>query len=161
MGCDVVINYKEEDVDKRLKEEFPKGVDIIYESVGGNMRNICFSNLAPFGRLIIIGSVAEDYEKRDNSKPSLDRYGINPMTLMGGSSSVSGFFLFAALSHPRFSEISQKLFKAVQTGEIKINVDPKCAEFVGMDGVAKAQLYMRSGSNVGKIYAVISKLWAF
>lgn len=42
-----------------LKTEYPKGVDIIYESVGGEMFNICLNALAVYGRFIIIGMVSQ------------------------------------------------------------------------------------------------------
>ncbi|PKU65875.1 (+)-pulegone reductase [Dendrobium catenatum] len=42
-----------------LKNEFPKGVDIIYESVGGDMFNLCLNALAVYGRLVVIGMVSQ------------------------------------------------------------------------------------------------------
>lgn len=41
MGCDRVINYKTEDFGNVLKTEYPRGVDIVFESVGGEFFNIC------------------------------------------------------------------------------------------------------------------------
>lgn len=42
-----------------LKNEFPKGVDIIYESVGGKMFDLCLNALAVYGRLIVIGMISQ------------------------------------------------------------------------------------------------------
>lgn len=42
-----------------LEEEFPKGFDIIYESVGGDMFNLCLNALAVYGRLIVIGMISQ------------------------------------------------------------------------------------------------------
>lgn len=42
-----------------LKKEFPKGVDIIYESVGGEMLDMCLNALAVYGRLIVIGMISQ------------------------------------------------------------------------------------------------------
>ena len=42
-----------------LKNEFPKGLDIIYESVGGDMFNLCLNALAVYGRLIVIGMISQ------------------------------------------------------------------------------------------------------
>lgn len=41
MGCDRVINYKKEDFQAVLKKEYPRGVDIVFESVGGKIFDIC------------------------------------------------------------------------------------------------------------------------
>ncbi len=39
LGCDRVINYKTENLEQVLKSEYPNGVDIVYESVGGETFN--------------------------------------------------------------------------------------------------------------------------
>lgn len=41
LGCDRVINYKKEDFKTVLRKEYPKGIDIIFESVGGKFFDIC------------------------------------------------------------------------------------------------------------------------
>jgi NADPH-dependent curcumin reductase CurA len=41
MGCDRVINYKKEDFAKVLRKEYPRGVDIVFESVGGDFFKTC------------------------------------------------------------------------------------------------------------------------
>lgn len=46
-------------VSQVLKDEFPKGVDIIYESVGGEMFDLCLNALATYGRLIVIGMISQ------------------------------------------------------------------------------------------------------
>jgi NADPH-dependent curcumin reductase CurA len=42
-----------------LKREYPRGVDIVYESVGGDMFNTCLNALAIHGRLIVIGMISQ------------------------------------------------------------------------------------------------------
>ena len=57
LGCDLSINYKEEDLKQLLREEYPKGVDVVYESVGGETFNTSVKCLATKGRLIVIGFI--------------------------------------------------------------------------------------------------------
>ena len=45
LGCDRVINYKKEDFQSVLKDEYPEGVDIVFESVGGKFFDICLKRL--------------------------------------------------------------------------------------------------------------------
>uniref|UniRef100_A0A803LNU0 Enoyl reductase (ER) domain-containing protein n=1 Tax=Chenopodium quinoa TaxID=63459 RepID=A0A803LNU0_CHEQI len=59
LGVDRVINYKEENIKTVLKKEFPKGIDIIYESVGGEMFDMCLNALAIYGRLVVIGMISQ------------------------------------------------------------------------------------------------------
>jgi NADPH-dependent curcumin reductase CurA len=42
-----------------LKKEYPRGVDIIYESVGGEMFDLCLNALAVHGRLVVIGMISQ------------------------------------------------------------------------------------------------------
>ncbi|KAI3764290.1 hypothetical protein L2E82_14297 [Cichorium intybus] len=51
-----------------LKKEFPKGVDIVYESVGGDMFGLCFNVLAIYGRMVVIGMISQ-YQGEDGWKP--------------------------------------------------------------------------------------------
>lgn len=58
LGCHRVVNYKKEDLGDVLKKEYKKGVDIVYECVGGSMYDAAVRNLARFGKLIVIGFIA-------------------------------------------------------------------------------------------------------
>jgi prostaglandin reductase 3 len=58
IGCDRVINYRIENLSKVLKKNYPKGVDIVFESVGCQMFQECMESLAVKGRMIIIGAVS-------------------------------------------------------------------------------------------------------
>lgn len=41
-----------------LKAEYPKGVDVVYEGVGGDMFVASLNALAPRGRLLVIGMMS-------------------------------------------------------------------------------------------------------
>lgn len=59
LGADFVINYKEQDLDQVLTENYPEGVDVIWETIGGKVYQTLFNHLAPRGRLVIIGSITQ------------------------------------------------------------------------------------------------------
>ena len=42
-----------------LKREYPKGIDLVYESVGGELFETCLNALAVGGRLVIIGMMSQ------------------------------------------------------------------------------------------------------
>jgi NADPH-dependent curcumin reductase CurA len=44
-----------------LKQEYPKGMDLIYESVGGQMFETCMNALAVYGRMVVIGMISQVY----------------------------------------------------------------------------------------------------
>ncbi|HKB89745.1 MAG TPA: NADPH:quinone oxidoreductase family protein [Opitutaceae bacterium] len=58
-GADVVINYRTEDVGRRiLAETQEKGVDVILDSVAGDTFTNSLPALAPFGRYVIYGQAS-------------------------------------------------------------------------------------------------------
>ncbi|WP_262695424.1 NADPH:quinone oxidoreductase family protein [Kordiimonas aquimaris] len=63
-GADELINYSTEDLKARIKEiTGGKGVDVIYDPVGGDYTETAFRNMAPNGRLLVIGFAAGDIPK--------------------------------------------------------------------------------------------------
>lgn len=60
-GADDVINYAEEDLRERVKELTQgKGVDVVYDPVGGPMNLVAVKSLAWGGRLLIVGFAGGD-----------------------------------------------------------------------------------------------------
>ena len=63
-GADELINYTTEDMKTRIKEiTGGKGVDVIYDPVGGDYTETAFRCMAPGGRLLVIGFAAGDIPK--------------------------------------------------------------------------------------------------
>ena len=63
-GADELINYSTEDMKARIKEiTGGKGVDIIYDPVGGDYTETAFRSMAPNGRLLVVGFAAGDIPK--------------------------------------------------------------------------------------------------
>ncbi|RCH86852.1 hypothetical protein CU098_008616, partial [Rhizopus stolonifer] len=142
MGCDRVINYKKEDFKSVMKKEYPRGVDIIFESVGGNFFDICLKSLAVRGRLIVIGTIstyaADGGMAGDN---------VNTLKLLGTSRTVAGFFM------PDYKEFfgshMANMIKLVKDGKLKVLIDN--GGLSGIDKVAEGVAYLHSGKNKGKV----------
>ncbi|XP_021896688.1 prostaglandin reductase-3 [Carica papaya] len=148
LGVDRVIDYKAEDVKTVLKTEFPKGMDIIYESVGGDMFDLCLNALAVYGRLIVIGMISQ-YQGEHGWKPS--NYTGLCEKILAKSQTVTGFFL-VQYSH-LWKQHLDKLFDLYSVGKLKISVDPR--KFWGLQGVADAVEYLHSGKSSGKVVVCI------
>lgn len=50
-----IIDYKQQDVGSALAALYPRGVDVVYEGVGGALRDTLVQQLAPGGRLLQVG----------------------------------------------------------------------------------------------------------
>ncbi|KAL0649314.1 hypothetical protein Bca4012_092005 [Brassica carinata] len=100
-----------------LKKEFPKGVDIIYESVGGKMFDLCLNALAVYGRLIVIGMISQ-YQGEKGWQPS--NYPGLCEKILAKSQTVAGFFLV------QYSQLWKqnldKLFNLYSLGKLKVVV---------------------------------------
>jgi len=146
LGCDRVINYKNEDLAQVLASEYPKGIDIVYESVGGSFYDTCVNNLAVKGKLIVIGMISSYQDQSAWNSQG----GGNPMIamkLLAKSASVSGFFLNHFLEHaPRHL---LHLGQLVSSGKLVSVVDEK--HFQGLEQVPDAIDYMYTGGNEGKV----------
>ncbi|MEM7359603.1 MAG: NADPH:quinone oxidoreductase family protein [Pseudomonadota bacterium] len=64
MGADHTINYTEESLKERIKEiTGGKGVDVIYDPVGGDMAETALRSIAWNGRFLVVGFAAGDIPK--------------------------------------------------------------------------------------------------
>lgn len=144
LGADRIIDYRAEDIKTVLKKEFPKGVDIIYESVGGDMFDLCLNALAVYGRLIVIGMISQ-YQGDHGWMPS--NYTGLCEKILAKSQTVAGFFL---VQYPHlWQQHLDKLFDLFSTGKLKVSLDPR--RFLGVRAVPDAVEYLHSGKSVGKV----------
>jgi len=147
LGCDRVINYKQEDVGTVLKAEYPRGIDLVYESVGGTMFDTCVENLAIRGRLVIIGYISEYM-----SKPELVTQPRIYRILLSKSASLRSMFLLHFIR--QVPEEAAKLIALYKEGKLKVQVDPTL--FQGVDQVADAVEYLHTGKSAGKVVVKFS-----
>ncbi|KAL0075680.1 hypothetical protein F4703DRAFT_1910919 [Phycomyces blakesleeanus] len=59
LGFDGAFNYKTENIDAKLTELCPKGIDIYFESVGGSMLEHVLNHANNFGRIIACGMISQ------------------------------------------------------------------------------------------------------
>ncbi|TDV36089.1 quinone oxidoreductase family protein [Actinophytocola oryzae] len=55
LGADVAIDYTQEDWAEQVREAAPGGVDLVLDSIGGEMPVHSLELLAPFGRVVVYG----------------------------------------------------------------------------------------------------------
>jgi prostaglandin reductase 3 len=154
LGVDRVINYKTEDVQQVLKKEYPKGIDIVFESVGGKMFESCLKALAIKGRLIVIGAISSYAAKVKDGQPinAFNWDVVKTNQLLGKSITVTGFFL----NHysTEFPRTMKFLTDSVAKGHLKPAIHSD--KFVGLKQISDALKCMHSGKNIGKVIVQIS-----
>ena len=109
-GADEGINYTTEDLKERLKALTKgKGVDVVYDPVGGNYSEVALRNTAWEGRYLVVGFAAGD----------IPRIPLN-LPLLKGCSVVGVFWGTFAARDPKGNEQNlQQLLTWFQQGKIK------------------------------------------
>ncbi|XP_061146001.1 prostaglandin reductase 3-like [Syngnathus typhle] len=155
IGCDRPINYKAEDLAKTLKTEYPQGIDVVYESVGGSTFELAINCLAKKGRLIVIGFIS-GYQSASGI-PQF-RGSTLPVKLLQKSASIRGFFLPHFISDYR--EALTRMMQMFAMGKLTCEVDygdlAQEGRFVGLESVFRAVDYMYAGKNLGKVVVEVA-----
>ena len=154
LGCDRPINYKKENLKQVLREEYPEGVNVVYESVGGEMFNTSVKNLAVKGRLIVIGFIESYQGSSYSARPTLPLHQI----LLSKSASIRGFFL-----NDYMSEVPSHLSRLAQLyeeGKLQAQVDlgdgAASGPFRGLEAVYDGVDHLYSGRNRGKVIVEVT-----
>jgi len=109
LGADVTIDANVEDLAAAmLAANDGKPVDLVLEMVGGKTFDASLAVLAPFGRLITYGMASR-------TPPS----SINPAVLMGGSKTITGFWLSHCFGKKEMmNDVINELFQLVIAGKL-------------------------------------------
>ena len=59
LGFDAAVDYKAGNLHRDLKEACPRGIDVLFENVGGESLDTCLRLMNVFSRIIICGLIAE------------------------------------------------------------------------------------------------------
>ncbi|RWS28553.1 quinone oxidoreductase-like protein [Leptotrombidium deliense] len=153
IGCELVIDYKKENIDEVLSKQFPKGVNVIWETIGGQMSATLFKHLSVKGRMVMIGSTGE------YKKDGLAQLQIPNLTaeLILGSKQIIGFMVLHF--GDKFGEYMKQMIAKYKSGELKVKVDngagsPK-GPFKGLADISRAVNYLHSGKSCGKVVVQI------
>ncbi|XP_076808911.1 prostaglandin reductase-3-like [Clavelina lepadiformis] len=154
VGCDHAINISKEDLKHVLRTTYPKGIDVVYESVGGETYETCVNSLANKGRLIVIGYISGYQDPMGVGSLKFARAAAAlPVKLLTKSACVHGFFLFhyADQWKDAFLQLSDLLENGQLTSTIDLGKSVSGEGFKGIDAIADAVDYLYSKKSIGKI----------
>ncbi|WP_426572354.1 NADP-dependent oxidoreductase [Aquihabitans sp. McL0605] len=139
LGFDAAINYKTENVAKRLHELCPEGIDIYFDNVGGEILDAALGQLAMKGRVVCCGAISA-YNDREAS-PGLQNY----FTLITKRARMEGFLILDYVD--RFGEAQGELFGWVLEGKLKHAVHV----VEGLEHAPDGLNLLFTGGNTGKV----------
>ena len=142
-GLDGVIDYKSENVEARLAALCPKGIDVFYDNVGGDILQAAVNNMAPLGRIVLCGQISSYDTQQQAEGPR------NMMRLIYGSIRMQGFLCgnYAA----RFDEAVRDLSAWSAAGKIVYREDLH----QGFDKLPAAFATLFTGGNQGTLLVQI------
>jgi prostaglandin reductase 1 len=141
LGFDHAYNYKKVNLDTSLKEAAPNGVDCYFDSIQGEFLETVASNMKQFGRISIVGNIAE-YNLAKGEKPKAT---IISNLILHKQLRVEGFHVHRC--EDKFLETVEKLAKLV--GENKIQYEETVHE--GFKSIPNAFFEALDGQNLGKM----------
>lgn len=142
LGVDRTVNHRKENLRTVLEREYPRGLDVAYDSVGGEIFDTFVDHLAFRGRLVVSGHTS-DFDKEVEFVPQPRAY----RKLYWKSASIRGF---QNQAFPEFfAESAVRILDLYYRGRLQVLVDP--TPFVGLAQVADASEHLLAGRNTGKV----------
>jgi len=135
---DAAIDYKHEDVAARLRELCPKGIDVYFDNVGGEILDAVLGQIAQRARIVLCGSISNYNEVTPPPGPR------NLRNLVAQRGRMEGFIILDYVA--RFGEGVAKLSEWVRSGAIVHLEDVQH----GLENAPRTLLRLFSGANTGK-----------
>lgn len=138
LGYDAAIDYKRDDVEEKLEEMFPEGVDVYFDNVFGELLDKVLAIIRRRARIALCGRISEylklpeDYYRYCN----LYRIGLK-------DAKIEGFFVYDYAAH--FSEYEQQLAAWIRAGKLK----PLEHILEGLKRMPEALIGLYKGDNTG------------
>jgi len=138
LGADAVVDSTHENLGDAIRAaNGGKRVNLVLEMVGGKTFDDSLEILAPFGRLVVYGMASR-------VAPTI----IQPASLMGGSKTITGFWLQHCFGKKELmNDVIEQLFALVVAGKLK----PVIGATYPLSQAVIAHKAMRSRETTGKI----------
>jgi NADPH2:quinone reductase len=140
LGADVIVDYTKEDFLEVVRRETNgEGVDIVLESVGGDVFDKSVAALRPLGRLVVFGIASADPRRPD------------PRELLFRNLWVIGLHLGKLMGMPEIvGPAAARLFGLLAAGEIA----PQVGHVIPLAEAARAHELLSDRASYGKIVLV-------
>jgi NADPH-dependent curcumin reductase CurA len=145
LGFDAAVDYKNEDVRKALARHCPKGIDIYFDNVGGEILETALSMLARRARVIICGAISQYNSTTGMVGPR------NYMSLLVNHALMEGFVVFDYAD--RCPEGMKALAGWTIEGKLKAREDV----VDGLETFPETLLKLFRGENFGKLVIKVAE----
>jgi NADPH-dependent curcumin reductase len=144
LGFDAWIDYKSQDVNARLRETCPDGVDVFFDNVGGDILDAVLAQINLHARIVLCGAISQYDQAEFAPGPR------NVINLIPQRGRMEGFILLDYRN--RFPEAIVQLAQWVQEGRIQYAEDI----VDGLENTPTAFRKLFTGANTGKLIVKVA-----
>lgn len=138
LGYADAIDYKSEDVEERIAELCPDGINVYYDNVGGEILDFALAKLAQGARVVLCGGISRYNQTGTIPGP------VNYFNLIYRRARMEGFIVSDYAS--RFGEAVEVLAKHLASGEMR----HRETILQGFTELPQALMNLFTGGNMGK-----------
>lgn len=139
LGFDAAVDYKDGATYKALKAAAPKGIDVYFDNVGGDILEACISQMNLHGRIACCGAISQ----YDGTPSATGPRGV-PGLIVVKRLTMQGFIVMDYMSQ-RDAALAE-LQSWVASGQLKVQEDV----IDGLENTPQALIGLLAGENRGK-----------
>ena len=144
LGFDACIDRTREPVGPALDRECPKGVDVYFDNVGGEVQRACYDRLNDFGRMVVCGAAGEYNEPEGEHGPPL-------RPVLRKRLKIQGFVVYDH-DDDLYPEFRRRMAEWIAAGLVKYRDDV----VEGLANAPAALIGLLKGENRGKVLVRVS-----
>ena len=145
LGFDAAIDYKHEDVKEALRNHCPKGIDVYFDNVGGDILDSALTRITRGARIVICGAISQYNNTGPVKGPS------NYLSLLVNRASMKGMVVFDYAD--RYAEAGREMAGWMVAGKLKSREDI----VKGLETFPETLLKLFKGENTGKLVLQVAE----
>ncbi len=138
LGFDGVIDYKNEEINAAIKRECPKGIDVYFDNVGGDILDAALAKLRMNARVVLCGAISQ-YNSKQIKGPS------NYLSILINRAKMQGFIVMDYAKD--YNKAAMDMGTWLAQGKLKSKEDV----YEGIEHFYDTFLRLFSGEKLGKL----------
>jgi len=139
LGYRAAIDYRREDVELRIGELCPDGIDVFFDNVGGAILDAGLAHLRRHARVVLCGAISQYVDGAERPRPL-----ANAFAIFKKMARMEAFFIYEMAEH--FERAEAQLARWIAEGRLHYQEDV----LEGIEQMPRALIRLFEGRNVGK-----------
>lgn len=139
LGFDAAIDYKNEDLKSAIRAACPKGIDVFFDNVGGEILNLALTRLRMHARIVICGAISQYNNTEAVNGPS------NYMSLLVNRANMQGMVVFDYAKD--YQKAAEEMGGWMAQGKLFAKEDV----YEGIENFHETFIRLFSGKKLGKL----------